>query len=151
MDIDYILKQYPGAKIYDDGFEVTQAKHNGSVGNTIPIIQKKNWGGEVWLIYTDKYALKILYINKGNRLSLQRHKQKEETWNILKGEPEITLNQTSIQAKPGDVIHIPAGTIHRLAASKSDVEVLEVSSSELWDLERIEDDYNRDQYSGKIF
>lgn len=151
IDIDYILKQFPGAKVYEDGFEVTQAKHDGSAGKSLPIIQKKKWGGEAWLIYTDRYALKILYVNQGNRFSLQRHKQKEETWNILKGKPEIILNGKVIHAKPGDVIHIPPGTVHRLTAVNGDVEVLEVSSPELWDLERIEDDYKRQQYSGKTF
>ena len=76
IDVDYILKQHPGAKVYEDGFEVTEAKHNGVAGKVVPIVQKKKWGGEAWLIFTDKYALKILYVNKGNRLSLQRHKQK---------------------------------------------------------------------------
>lgn len=150
IDIDYILKQYPGSKVYEDGFEVTKAKHSGAAGTVLPIVQKKKWGGEAWLIYTDKYALKILYVNQGNRFSLQRHKQKEETWNILKGQPEIILNGKVINAKPGDIIHIPPGTVHRLTALNGDVEVLEVSSSELWDLDRLEDDYKRPQYSGKI-
>ncbi|MDR3642394.1 MAG: cupin domain-containing protein [Candidatus Doudnabacteria bacterium] len=150
IDLDYILKQYPGAKVFDDGFEVGEAKYGGGAGLVLPIIQKKKWGGEAWLIYTDKYALKILFVSQGNRLSLQKHKQKVETWSVLKGHPEITLGDKKFTAEPGQIIHLPAGTIHRLAATDDDIEVLEVSTAELWDLERIEDDYGREQYSGKI-
>jgi mannose-6-phosphate isomerase-like protein (cupin superfamily) len=151
IDINYILKKYPGAKIYEDGFEVTKAKYTGVAGQIMPIVQKKRWGGEAWLIYTDKYALKILYVSQGNRLSLQKHHKKEETWNVLKGNPEITLGDKVFKAGPGEIIHIPAGTIHRLATPDGDAEVLEVSTAELWDLERLQDDYGRQQYSGKTY
>ena len=143
IDLDYILSKHPGAKVYEDGFEAKEAKHNGSAGKINPIVQKKRWGGEAWLIYTDKYALKILYVNQGNRLSLQKHKLKQETWNVIKGEPEITLGEKIFKAKVGDIIHLPAGTIHRLSAPNGDIEVMEVSTPELDDLERIEDDYGR--------
>jgi mannose-6-phosphate isomerase-like protein (cupin superfamily) len=146
IDINYILSKYPGAKVFEDGFDVKEALYSGVAGKVVPIVQKKLWGGEVWLIYNSKYALKILYISQGQRLSLQRHKEKVETWSILAGEPEIVLGEQIIQAKVGEVYHVPAGTAHRLSAVKGDVEILEVSSPELWDLERIEDDYNRGQY-----
>lgn len=143
IDLDYILSKHPGAKVFEDGFDAGEAKYKGGAGLVLPIVQKKKWGGEAWLIYTDKYALKILYVNQGNRLSLQKHKQKEETWNIIKGSPEITLGEKVFKAKVGDIIHLPAGTIHRLSAPDGDIEVMEVSTPELWDLERIQDDYGR--------
>ncbi len=149
IDIDYILRKHPGAKVFEDGFEVSEAKYSGGAGLVQTIVQKKRWGGEAWLIYNDKYALKILYISQGSRLSLQKHRQKEETWNVLKGEPEITLGDKIFTGKAGEVIHVPPETVHRLSAPNGDVEILEVSSPELWDLERIEDDYNREQYKGK--
>ena len=149
IDLDYILKKHPGAKVFEDGFDVTEAKYGGEAGKVTPVVQKKKWGGEAWLVYTDKYALKILYVNQGNRLSLQKHKVKQETWQVLKGAPEITLGDKVFTVSVGDVIHLPAGSIHRLSAPTNDIEVLEVSSPELWDLERIEDEYNRQQYSGK--
>ncbi|MFA5991311.1 MAG: cupin domain-containing protein [Candidatus Doudnabacteria bacterium] len=150
IDINYILSKYPGAKVFEDGFNVSEAIHSGQAGKVVPIVQKKRWGGEVWLIYNNKYALKILYISQGQRLSLQRHKQKEETWNIIKGQPEILLGGQTIHALPGEIYHVPPDTIHRLFAEKDDVEILEVSSPELWDLERIEDDYNRGQYKNDV-
>ena len=149
IDVNHILSQFPGAKVFKDGFEVSQAKHAGREGLASPVIQEKKWGGEAWLIYTDKYALKILYVSQGSRLSLQKHRKKEETWDVLKGEPEITLGGKVFTAKPGQIIHVPPGTTHRIATPNSDVEILEVSSAELWDLERLEDDYGRGQYKQK--
>lgn len=149
IDVNYILNKHPGAKVFEDGFEVTEAKYAGAAGEVQTIVQKKRWGGEAWLIYNDKYALKILYISQGSRLSLQKHHQKEETWNVLKGEPEITLGDKIFAGRVGEVVHVPPGTVHRLSAPNGDVEILEVSSPELWDLERIQDDYNREQYKGK--
>ncbi len=143
IDLDYILSKHPGAKVFEDGFKVEDAKSSKEAGEVLPIVQKKKWGGEAWLYYGDQYALKILYVNQGQRLSLQRHKQKTETWSVIKGNPEIVLGEKTLTIKPGDVIHLPAGTVHRLCAPNNDIEVLEVSTPELWDLERLEDDYNR--------
>src|SRR2546427_10157412 len=39
----------------------------------------KPWGYELLWARTDGYAAKILHINGGHRLSLQYHRQKEET------------------------------------------------------------------------
>ncbi len=143
IDINYILNKYPQAKVFEDGFNPLEAKHNGELGKVQVNIQKKKWGGEAWLVYTDKYALKILYVNKGSRLSLQKHNKKQETWHILKGNPEMVLGEEVLVGNIGDVIHIPTGTVHRLSAPTNDVEVLEVSTPELDDLVRIEDDFGR--------
>jgi mannose-6-phosphate isomerase len=132
------------AKHFPDGFDPGLAKHGGSAGKVESAVQEKKWGWELWLVYTDKYALKILHVNKGGRLSLQRHSQKQESWVVLAGEPELTVTQDKVAAySAGDVLHIPPGTVHRIAAPSGDVEILEVSTPELSDLERLEDDYGR--------
>ena len=41
-------------------------------------IVEKPWGRELWLAHTDKYALKIIEVNKGTRSSLQYHERKHE-------------------------------------------------------------------------
>lgn len=131
------------ARSFPDGFNVELARHSGEPGAVKPSIQEKKWGWELWLVFTDKYALKVLYVNKGHRLSLQRHKQKQESWLVLSGEPELRLGELSQVYKSGDLLHIPAGTVHRVSAPGSDIEILEVSTPELADVERLEDDYGR--------
>ena len=137
-----IEKKYGQIKIYPDGFSVKEAIHNGR-GRVAPIMQEKPWGAEIWIIYTDRYALKHLIVEEGKRFSLQRHEEKTETWYFTAGEGLVTLGDKKIPVKTGDVIHAPAGTVHRAGATKGRLEFMEVSSPELWDVTRLEDDYGR--------
>lgn len=105
-------------------------------------IVDKPWGQEVWLVHNDKYALKILKINKGHRFSLQYHEVKDESWYITKGRLLMTYDKEKCEIHEGEVIHIPPKTIHRLEALE-DSEFIEVSTPELEDVVRIDDDYDR--------
>ena len=110
-------------------------------------IKPKPWGKEIWFAHTEKYAGKILEIKKGHRYSLQYHKNKQETQYILKGKIKMTYGPTATSLKeivlnPGDKLDINPGTIHR-AEGLEDSEILEVSTPELNDVIKLEDDYGR--------
>jgi mannose-6-phosphate isomerase-like protein (cupin superfamily) len=114
------------------------------------MIVDKPWGYEHIWAKTDKYVGKLLHINEGERLSLQYHKVKEETIYVLEGVLELVLEEGSrrdmhsVFLKPGDTFHISPLTIHRFAATqRTDVRLIEVSTTELDDVVRIEDDYSR--------
>jgi mannose-6-phosphate isomerase-like protein (cupin superfamily) len=139
----YLRGQFPEAQWYEDGFKVEDARHDGSVGELRPSIVKKPWGFEVWLVYVNHYAHKLLIVLQGKRLSLQRHHEKTETWLIEKGEPQLTVGDKKFTAKPGQIIHVPVGTVHRMEATDHPVEIREISTAELWDVERISDDFGR--------
>ncbi|HPU95205.1 MAG TPA: hypothetical protein PK398_03475, partial [Candidatus Gracilibacteria bacterium] len=86
-------------------------------------------------------------IKKGHRYSLQYHEKKEETQYILKGKARFTYgtNQDSLQEKilnEGDKMDVLPYTIHRLEAIE-DVTVLEVSTPDLEDVVKLDDDYGR--------
>ncbi len=107
----------------------------------------KPWGYELIWAKTDRYVGKILVINKGHRLSFQYHEKKVETIRLEEGlleldhqEPGGERKKTAL--KPGDVFHIPTGLRHRMTALE-DCKVFEVSTSELDDVVRLEDDYQR--------
>lgn len=111
---------------------------------------KKPWGYEIIWAHTEKYVGKILYIKSKNRLSLQFHKEKEETIYVISGllfliygEDKSSLKEVCL--KPGDSWHIKPGLIHRFCAKDEDVKLAEVSTTELDDVVRISDDYNRDK------
>lgn len=118
----------------------------------IPRIVKKPWGRELWLVVTDKYALKILEINAGKRFSLQYHRFKTETWYLQSGKIRATYgkytgknfrkNLKEYLLNPGDVIHVPTRTVHRLFAIKKS-QIIEVSTPQLNDVVRLEDDFGR--------
>jgi mannose-6-phosphate isomerase len=113
----------------------------------LPHRTEKPWGYELLWAWGDRYAGKFLHIRAGHRLSLQYHRVKEETMFIVRGRLTVEREAPSgemetIDVQPGDVIHIPPGRRHRLAAI-DDSDVLEVSTPELEDLVRLQDDFGR--------
>jgi mannose-6-phosphate isomerase len=107
---------------------------------------EKPWGHEILFAVTEKYTGKILFIKKGHRLSLQYHKQKDETFYCLKGRASLIIkngNTTNIlPLVPDRSYHIEPMTIHRLEAIR-DTTLVEVSTPEAEDVVRVEDDYGR--------
>ncbi len=106
----------------------------------------KPWGFEkIWAFSNreDGYVGKIIYIKEGHRLSLQKHLEKEESIIIVSGELELILENGVLFLGPQDTYHISPGTIHRFCAHNGPCTLIEVSTKELNDVTRIEDDYNR--------
>ena len=107
----------------------------------------KPWGYEIIWSQCDKFVGKILGINKDHKLSRQYHREKEETILVLSGTLLLELgkgeNIKKIDLKKGQSFHVVPGTIHRFCAEYGDVELAEVSTPELDDVVRIEDDYDR--------
>jgi mannose-6-phosphate isomerase len=107
----------------------------------------KPWGYELLWAHTDRYAGKILSIRRGCQLSLQLHRRKHESLYLLSGILEMELEGedgclTCQQVRRGETIHVPAGRRHRLRAFTA-CRVLEVSTPELDDVVRLQDDYGR--------
>lgn len=108
----------------------------------------KPWGKEEWLELNDKYCYKRIYINKGYKTSFQYHEFKYETTYIISGEAEIWLeNDLGIIEKKikksGDFYSVNPPKKHRVIAL-TDVILQEVSTPEVDDVIRIEDDANRE-------
>lgn len=109
----------------------------------------KPWGGEEIWAQTNKYVGKILYINKHSKLSLQYHNLKSESIRVLSGRLylhyQVDPNQPIVikEMIEGDVFDIPTKLVHRFEAREEPVQLVEVSTTEVWDVVRLEDDYNR--------
>ena len=110
-------------------------------------IVKKPWGYEKIWAHTNKYVGKLLHINKGHRLSEQFHQVKDETIYVLEGVLQLELDGGAeiLYLVEGDSYRIKTGRVHRFVAPKHglDVKLMEVSTPELHDVVRTEDDYNR--------
>ena|SRR6056300_1772415 len=105
----------------------------------------KPWGLHS-LIYDDiDYKVKKLWITKGNRISLQKHYKRGETWVVVRGHPKVTKGNTDILMKPQDCITIEKGEVHRIEAVEDNVLIIEVQHGicEEEDIYRLEDDYDR--------
>ena len=109
-------------------------------------IVDKPWGHELIWAHTDRYVGKILHIKKGESLSFQYHRVKDETVQLLGGVLEMDLEtdegRTTVRFVPRDCLHITPGMKHRMTAVE-ECDVLEVSTPELDDVIRLEDRYGR--------
>ena len=108
---------------------------------------EKPWGSEELIECNDKYVVKKLFMKKGNSCSIQYHELKTETIIILSGQVNIyvgnDVNNLDIQVYNfGDTITIKPYTIHRMEAIEDSL-YIECSTNELWDVIRLQDNYNR--------
>jgi len=106
----------------------------------------KPWGYELLWAKTDQYVGKVIHVAAGHALSLQYHNRKVETIYLHSGrmlfETQEGEKLVGREMHPGDRVHVPAGTVHRMIALE-DVDIFEVSTPELEDVVRLEDRYGR--------
>ena len=108
---------------------------------------EKPWGYEDIWAETEHYVGKILTIEKGRRLSLQYHERKDESILVIRGRLRLELENDggvleTLELAVGEARRIAPGRRHRFGAIE-DCELLEVSTPELDDVVRLEDDYGR--------
>jgi mannose-6-phosphate isomerase len=108
----------------------------------------KPWGHEIIWAHTDRYVGKLLVINSGRRLSFQYHEIKDESIHVLSGRLKLTLeNDAGViedrELGPGEGAHVATGRRHRYEAIET-CTLIEVSTPELDDVIRIEDDFGRE-------
>jgi mannose-6-phosphate isomerase-like protein (cupin superfamily) len=108
----------------------------------------KPWGHELIWAATERYVGKVLVIEAGERLSLQLHRVKDESILVIAGRLRLHLDDEAgamrtMELGPGDHRRIPTGRRHRFEAIER-VELIEVSTPELGDVVRLEDDYGRE-------
>jgi mannose-6-phosphate isomerase len=107
----------------------------------------KPWGYELRWAVTERYAGKLIHIDRGHQLSLQYHVQKEESIHIVSGAMDLVLESDSGEIETnrltaGMSAHIRPGRRHRFIGVE-DTDLFEVSSPEIDDVVRIEDSYGR--------
>jgi mannose-6-phosphate isomerase-like protein (cupin superfamily) len=108
---------------------------------------EKPWGYELWWADTDAYAGKLLHVEAGHRLSLQLHREKDETSYVLSGRLRLTWGPSAEDLEeqeigPGHAWRVTPGTVHSIEAIEDSV-VLEVSTPHLDDVVRLQDSYGR--------
>lgn len=114
-------------------------------------IVEKPWGFEKWIACNEHYIVRELCIKKGHAVSLQYHERKIETLYVLKGTSVYTLQKPGEEKTeriigPGEILNQYPYQIHRQRALE-DFVFIEVSTPELDDIVRLEDDYGRGSYT----
>ena len=108
---------------------------------------EKPWGYELIFAHTDSYVGKIIHIAAGHRLSRQYHVKKDETLLVESGELDLEVGPAdgfeTIRLRQRDAYRVTPGTVHRMVGV-TDVDVIEVSTTQLDDVVRLSDDYGRE-------
>jgi mannose-6-phosphate isomerase-like protein (cupin superfamily) len=107
----------------------------------------KPWGHETIWAHTGEYVGKVLHINAGHSLSLQYHKEKDETLHLLRGKMILRAGPSAdtmrdVGLKEGESWRNEPGTVHQMEAV-TDCDVLEASTNHLDDVVRLQDRYGR--------
>jgi mannose-1-phosphate guanylyltransferase/mannose-6-phosphate isomerase len=105
------------------------------------------WGSSFSAAIGDGFQVKELIVNPRSRLSLQRHKHREEHWLVAQGVARVTRNEEAFDLAPGNWTHIPLGAKHRLENPGDEpLVIVEVQFGDYLgedDIERFSDDYGR--------
>jgi mannose-6-phosphate isomerase-like protein (cupin superfamily) len=110
---------------------------------------EKPWGWELIWAVAEAYVGKTLFVRAGESLSLQFHKEKDESWYVESGRARLELGEVGQEALDEEVVTAGAcfrfrpGTVHRVTALQ-DTTILEVSTPQLDDVVRLEDRYGRE-------
>ena len=107
---------------------------------------EKPWGYELWWAQTEAYVGKVIHVMAGHALSLQYHNRKVETIYLYSGKLLFEIQEgerlVGREMVPGERVHVPAGTVHRMTAIE-DSDIFEVSTPFLEDVVRLDDRYGR--------
>lgn len=109
-------------------------------------VAERPWGQFQQFVSNETVTVKIITVEPGHRLSLQRHDHRGEMWQVLDVPIDITVDESQWTAQPGETVWVPRGATHRMANSGDRPgRLLEVAFGffDESDIERLQDDYAR--------
>ncbi len=105
------------------------------------------WGSWEVVAIAEDHVVKRITVDPGARLSLQRHRHREEHWVLVAGEGDVTVGDRTMRYCTGEHVHIPCGAIHRVMNPGGErlvfIEVQQGPILDENDIERIQDDFGR--------
>ena len=105
------------------------------------------WGYYQVLSHEPDHKVKRIVVYPGKRLSLQRHRKRDEHWYIVAGTALVTLDDSKINVQEGESLNIKREMLHRVMnPGNANLVFIEVQTGEYFgedDIERIEDDFGR--------
>jgi mannose-6-phosphate isomerase-like protein (cupin superfamily) len=97
-------------------------------------------------VHNEQVTVKIITVQPGHRLSLQRHSNRGEMWHILDVPITVEVDGREWAAMPGEQVWVPCGAVHRMSnTGKQPGRLLEIAFGyfDEADIERLHDDYAR--------
>ncbi len=105
------------------------------------------WGWYEGIDEGERFKVKRIMVQPGEKLSLQKHHHRAEHWIVVQGTAKVTLENHEVLLTENQSTYIPLGQIHRLEnPGKIPLHLIEVQSGTYLgedDIVRIEDIYSR--------
>lgn len=115
--------------------------------NNIHLTGYRPWGTYTILEDSHGYKIKRIEVKPGSRLSLQKHKHRNEHWIVVSGQATVTVNDKTFMLNQNESTYIKAGDIHRLLNEKDEpLIIIEAQVGDYTgedDIIRLDDDFNR--------
>lgn len=110
-------------------------------------LTKAPWGSWEVLLDANYCKVKRIIVHPEQRLSYQKHQQREEHWTIVKGIGIFTLDGTVQDVTEGDTLFIAKQACHRIEnPGNTPLIFIEIQRGSYFgedDIIRLEDDYHR--------
>ena len=92
---------------------------------------ERTWGYYKVLYTGNNFKVKELVINPNSSLSMQRHKYRSETWNLVSGNASVIVDGETIQLTKDNGVTIPVHSWHKgINASDKPAHIIEVWKGE---------------------
>lgn len=105
------------------------------------------WGRWEVVDTGERFTVKRISVKPGAKLSLQRHRHREEHWVVVSGRARVTRDAETLELGPSQAVFIPRGAVHRIECLGDEpMMFVEVQYGEVLDendIERLEDIYGR--------
>ncbi|MCH4091343.1 mannose-1-phosphate guanylyltransferase/mannose-6-phosphate isomerase [Acetobacter sp.] len=105
------------------------------------------WGFYESLIQNDRFQVKRIVVQPGEKLSLQKHFHRAEHWIVVGGVALVTRDEDRVLVRENESIYLPQGCVHRMEnPGKIPLTLIEVQTGAYLgedDIVRLEDTYNR--------
>ena len=144
----------------DDAVLIIDKDKSQEVKNLVTLMKEKGlseasehkrgyrpWGSYLAIANGENWLVKLINVNPGASLSLQRHNHRAEHWIVVKGTAEVRVEEKKTILNENQSTFIPLGALHKLSnPKKSNLKIIEVQSGSLLsedDIERFDDMYGR--------
>ena len=110
---------------------------------------RRPWGKYDSVQGGERHQVKLITVNPGAKLSLQKHRFRSEHWIVVSGVARATNGEDTFLMKENESTYIPAGVVHSLENPSDEIlEIVEVQTGSYLgedDIIRLEDRYGRVQ------
>ena len=126
---------------------VARLKSEGRKEHEQHVRNYRPWGFFETLSVGPRFQVKLLHVNPGAKLSMQRHHHRSEHWVVVHGTAKVVIGETEQLVRENESAYIVATQWHRLEnPGKVPVEIIEVQIGSYLgedDIERTDDIYHR--------